>query len=237
MAIENEEWLLAREVLALVESRFEFEGMAENVLLNRLEKGTLEAYETGTFHYAQSKSFLEEEEIERGDGEIIQGFWWALNSAISASSQKDSMSEAQIFWETGDFSFRFQFAKDEYFIGHAHGVVFHRAGIADILGERRTPNVQSIRTPATPIAPSCKMDSQQALPVIGNRGRRPARWWPDFAEELAIYLHEKGLPETQEALISGVQSAMTAAGKDEPSRAQIQPVIRAVFSRLHPAGN
>ena len=38
LANENEEWLFAREVLALVESRFEFEGLAESVLLKRLQK-------------------------------------------------------------------------------------------------------------------------------------------------------------------------------------------------------
>ena len=70
-----------------------------------------------------------------------------------------------------------------------------------------------------------------------STGRPPASWWPAFSEELAIYIHDNGLPATQEALITSIQTTMTLQGKEEPSRSQIQPVIRAIFARERPAGN
>lgn len=74
---------------------------------------------------------------------------------------------------------------------------------------------------------------QAAAPV----GRAPANWWPDFAREVVIEIHENGLPETQSALIAKVQARFSNAGKPEPSRSQIQPVIREIFAAIGPAGN
>ena len=75
-------------------------------------------------------------------------------------------------------------------------------------------------------------------PAAGSetRGRKPANWWPAFAEHLAVFIHDNGMPDSQSALIAGVQAAMVADGKDEPSRSQIQPVIKAVFDRIGQAG-
>lgn len=67
-------------------------------------------------------------------------------------------------------------------------------------------------------------------------GRPAATWWPDFATELAIVIHDEGLPDTQAALISRIQESLTIQGKEEPSRAAIQPVIREIFSRLSQPG-
>ena len=79
--------------------------------------------------------------------------------------------------------------------------------------------------------------SQSATPKLTGPGRPPANWWPDFAEELAVQLHEYGPPEKQAELISAVQEALVARGKAEPSRSQIQPVVRAVLARIGAAGN
>ncbi len=67
------------------------------------------------------------------------------------------------------------------------------------------------------------------------KGRPIANWWPEFAEELAVYVNDHGLPEAQDSLISAVQQAVTAKGKAEPSRSAIQPVIRALYARIGPA--
>ena len=68
-------------------------------------------------------------------------------------------------------------------------------------------------------------------------GRKPAGWWPDFAEELALYIHANGSPpgqgaEGQSAVIDAVFAAMAAAGKQEPARSSVQPVVSAVLRRI-----
>lgn len=73
------------------------------------------------------------------------------------------------------------------------------------------------------------------------RGRSAAKWWPDFAEELAIAIYEEGIPDGsghdgQSELLDKVCTRLTAAGKPEPGRATVQPVINAVLARIRSAG-
>lgn len=238
LANENEEWLFAREVLAMIANRFEYEEQAQSAILKRLECGTLQAWETGAYRFWKDIDWAECTEYTRSNVCIPTDFWKYFQSASDSWQSKPNKSEAAAIWETGDFSFRYDLKEWGAYQGYAHGVVFHRSGIADIIGERRTPNFQTGAKPNIPMQEAGHLTQQSVEALSPNsRGRPPAKWWPDFAEELAVFIHDNGPPETQEALISGIQSAMTAAGKDEPSRAQIQPVIRAVFSRLRPAGN
>lgn len=80
-----------------------------------------------------------------------------------------------------------------------------------------------------------------AVPKPTRAGRPPATWWPAFAEELAVYIHENGLPEGEGAegqgeVIEAVLQRLSDLGV-EPSRSAIQPVIREVLKRLRPARN
>ncbi|MEZ5709068.1 MAG: hypothetical protein R3E02_06765 [Blastomonas sp.] len=73
-------------------------------------------------------------------------------------------------------------------------------------------------------------------------GRPAANWWPDFAEELAVYIHEEGIPEGQQhegqsALIDAIFARMAEQGKAEPGRGTVQPVVNAVLRRIRSAGN
>lgn len=73
-------------------------------------------------------------------------------------------------------------------------------------------------------------------------GRPPANWWPDFTEELAVFIFEEGLPpgrdsEGQSYVIDAVFKRLAAAGKEEPSRSSVQGVTNAVLRRLRPANN
>jgi len=77
---------------------------------------------------------------------------------------------------------------------------------------------------------------------IRSGGRRAAKWWPDFAEELAVYLHDFGLPDGhghdgQSEVVKAVFDRLAAAGKPEPGRSAVQPVINAVLERIRSAGN
>lgn len=78
--------------------------------------------------------------------------------------------------------------------------------------------------------------------VTKTRGRPPANWWPYFAEELAVYVHENGIPtgkgtEGQSELIDAIFRRMAESGKVEPTRSTVQLVINAVLKRLRSAGN
>lgn len=81
-----------------------------------------------------------------------------------------------------------------------------------------------------------------AQPPTGNSGRRRADWWPDFAEELAVYMHEMGVPEGygqqgQSAMIDEIFRRLNTRGKNEPGRTSVQPVVHAVLARLRQGGN
>jgi hypothetical protein len=77
--------------------------------------------------------------------------------------------------------------------------------------------------------------------VKPGRGRPAANWWPAFAEELALTIHEEGIPEGaghvgQSELLDRVCTRLSLSGKPEPSRTTVQPVINAVLKRLRSAG-
>lgn len=77
--------------------------------------------------------------------------------------------------------------------------------------------------------------------VKPGRGRPAANWWPAFAEELALTIHEEGIPEGaghvgQSELLDRVCTRLSVSGKPEPSRTTVQPVINAVLKRLRSAG-
>jgi|GEM_PF-1398735 len=76
--------------------------------------------------------------------------------------------------------------------------------------------------------------------IKAPRGRKPAQWWPDFAEELAVYIHETGIPagegaEGQSAVIAEVFDRLAKRGCTEPNRTSVQPVVRNLLKRLRSA--
>ncbi len=84
----------------------------------------------------------------------------------------------------------------------------------------------------------------QAAQSTGQRGggRPAANWWPDFTEELAVYIHENGIPDGQghdgqSSLIDAVSARLVERGKTEPGRGTVQPVVNAVLRRIRLAGN
>lgn len=149
-------------------------------------------------------------------------FWWHF--------QKCSMP---VFDPIAN-DFRFEYTDNEYSMrtGYAYDVYFDPKGLPSIAipswidGAKQPPTVRQ----------NAEVDIRQS-----NKGRRPANWWPDFAEELAIYIHEEGLPEGigtdgQSIVIDAVFRRLAVRGKPEPSRSTVQPVINAVLRRLRSAG-
>lgn len=122
----------------------------------------------------------------------------------------------------GDFSF--EYTDDDYSRreGSAFNVLFDPSGLPPAAVPWQGASAESNPHRST-IASATPQKS---------KGRPPASWWPGFAEELVVYVHNHGLPSTQEALIAGVFEALAQQGKDEPSRTQVQPVVRQLFDRL-----
>lgn len=198
---------------------------AFETLLARLKDGKLEAWstkcsidstiDTGPRTPGQIISTWDFYSHDGSAAKVPVEFWMHFHYAGEGARIFDAIA--------GDF--RFEYSDAEYSMrdGVAYGVYFDQRGLPPA-------SVPNWLGPAESAMRSAEHPGY--LVTQEQRGRRPANWWPDFAEELAVYIHEFGLPDTQDAMISAVQLAMTTRGKIEPSRAAIQPVIRALFMRI-----
>ncbi|MEA1072186.1 hypothetical protein [Sphingomonas sp. LY160] len=67
------------------------------------------------------------------------------------------------------------------------------------------------------------------------RGRPSAGWWPAFAEELAVYVHDLGPPDSggQAQMMRDIFDRLARRGISEPGRSSVQPVIARVLRRLN----
>lgn len=198
MALETEEWLFVREAVGLIYSRFEHDGEAETALLRRLTVGTLMAWETGAARYWQEKDWADQRDIELGDGPIPKEFWEHFFQARDAWRISGSRAESEEAWETGDFSFTLPIADVCTYKGYAHGVIIHRSGIADILGEKRQPGRRGIDgKPVIPVPDAAEV-GPPLLPAASRRGRLPTYDWTGALAHVAALAHgSDGLfPET-----------------------------------------
>lgn len=74
----------------------------------------------------------------------------------------------------------------------------------------------------------------------GGRGKSDT--WPDWIAELALYIHEEGIPagsglNGQDQLIDAIESRLIERGASTLGRTTVQPVVRAVLQRLRSAQN
>lgn len=197
---------------------------AIETVLVRLVSGSLKAWSMNCFIDSTRDTGLilgtENKIIATGDfhysempAEIPVEFWWHFQNAGKGSRKFDLVSGDVLFdYLDSDYSNRH---------GSACGVYFDPRGLPVV-------------APFTYVTSNAPLDAP--TPMSTSKGRKPANWWPDFAEELAIDLHDNGWPETQDALINRVFSSMAEQGKPEPSRTTVQPVIRALYARRAKAG-
>jgi hypothetical protein len=160
-------------------------------------------------------------------GPIPAEFWIHFDRAGIAGAAFDAVA----------CDFRYDYTDDSYCwrCGAAYGVAFDRGGLPPAA-------VPSNYWSLPPQQENMPYDVDAVDGKPSRKGRKPANWWPDFAEELAFHIHEKGFPEGrgsegQGELIDAIFEAMAGQGKSEPSRSQVQPVINAVLRRLRAAGN
>lgn len=206
---------------------------AHETILARLLDGQLVAWATGCKIDCNNPSpgapgeiisdydFYSRQEI----GEVPLSFWCHYFNAGKAARTADLVAS----------DFRFSYVDEDFSSrsGGAYGVAFDRRGL---------PHLNWFAPVIADEAKRLEASASQVEPPIGGPGRKPANWWPAFAAELAIYVHDEGVPdgsdtEGQGTIIDAVLSRLAERGAREPSRASIQPVVNDVLRRLRAARN
>lgn len=207
---------------------------ALDMLVSRLKSGHAKAWSTNSaIDSTLDTGELSPNEIvsawdyhqHRGfPAEVPQEFW-----AHFANAGRDHRSFDTV---SGDFHFNYTDGGYSCRDGSAFDVWLDPRGLPSVA----VPSWQSSTDAVADDAPA------KAPPASNGRGRPAAGWWPDFAAELAIYVHEEGVPEGNDTegqgmIIDAVLSRLAERGAREPSRASIQPVVNDVLRRLRAARN
>lgn len=194
---------------------------ANDTLLRRLEAGQLPARAARASLSWDDGTSIEHAEVPPSDADgkvgLPANFWGYYKAAPAGRREGD--------WLSGDFSFVFRDnVSNEPFIPTGRGFVIDLE-----LDASHLPQIAS--------------KGEKAQPAGTRAGGRPAAsWWPDFAEELAVYIHDTGSPdgeghEGQSTVIDAVFARMAEQGKPEPGRGTVQPVVNAVLRRIRSAEN
>jgi len=196
---------------------------ASDTLLRRLKAGQLPSRAAS---YYEEWDWPFDEEVQPppspdADGMIPvpQAFWASLAASTPVNREAD--------WLAGDFEFKVIAASGRTGWGQ------NGEGVA--LGLEIDINY-------FPLWDGDKDIQTTQSPSQRSGGRPAANWWPDFAEELAVYIHENGIPaghghEGQTVLMDAVFARMAEQGKPEPGRGTVQAVVNAVLRRVRSAGN
>jgi len=206
------DWITAHEALDLVRRRNRDGGGAISIA-TRAHAGLIQT-RARLFLREVAGPYGRKEEVSAEDEELPKAFWWANGHGALDSN-----------WDSGDFSTWI----DKKYHWQAFGVEFGRQGIEAMLAPL-VPDLAIIASALT------------VPPKAMSGGRRPANWWPDFAEELAVYIHDEGLPpgndaDGQNGVIDAVFKRMNERGKQEGGRTTVQPVVAAVLRRARSAEN
>lgn len=228
MTVDPKEWIPLAEALATIQN-LDPDWDAKAIIADALCAGQMGSRSLG----GSARTFRPAKETLGPAGEIMPAVWQ------SVFSQVNSWNRSELNWRAGSCklndNFFGQLSFIQIFLRDLEAVI-GRTAIADASNRLRAERNNG--SAAQPIGPAETVrEPKTTLPKVAGSGRPPAHWWPDFAEELAFQIHQYGLPERQAELIAAVQEALVVRGKTEPSRSQIQPVVRAVFARIAAAGN
>lgn len=200
---------------------------AQNLLIRRLASGELRAtaryFSLKVAYYVGHNSLTNAEDIPlEQDGSIPLRFW----SHLLEIRMRPSGSSNWIDWVPGDFQFSWSDGLAECDAA-AHGV------------QIRKDDLDALQLPDFDLSGS--VSGQPIAPQVAKGGRPNATWWPDFAQELAIYLYENGLPDGegrdgQSTVFDAIDSALEVRGI-KIGRSTAMPVIGNVIERLRSSKN
>jgi hypothetical protein len=201
---------------------------ASATLLRRLQSGQLPSRAAALNEEWDNAFDMEPDAPPSRDADrmiaVPGSFWTAFASSKSVHREQD--------WLAGDFEFKVIAADGRSGWGH-NG---RGAAIGLEVDASHLPQF------SWPLSHNDK-DTRAVQSSAQRSGGRPAaNWWPDFAEELAVYIHENGIPDGQghdgqSTLIDAVFARMVEHGKPEPGRGTVQAVVNAVLRRIRSAGN
>lgn len=205
----------------------EIRGRATDYLIRRLASGMIRArarfYEFDIDYFMGPHEISNRESIPLEANGTIPIRFWLL--ALDCRRHKSGSSDWHEL-DVGDMYFKWHDGASEG-EGAAHGVQV----LVDDLATMDLPSLES----------SLLKDAQVSLQTGDKKkGRGPAHWWPDFAEELALYIHENGIPDGSER--EGQTKICTAIGDIlevrgiSISASTVKPVIGNVLKRLRSSG-
>lgn len=199
---------------------------ASEALLRRLQSGQLPSRAASLTEEWDNSFDMEPVPPPHRDADgmirVSKSFWVSFNASHLVRREWD--------WLAGDFEFKFD--------GNRKGWGHNGSGAA--LGLEVDAN--QLPHFSWQLPGDGKETVSDSSPTQRGGGRPAANWWPDFAEELTVYIHENGIPEGQghdgqSALIDAVFARMVEQGKPEPGRGTVQAVVNAVLRRIRSAGN
>lgn len=202
-------------------------------LLDRLKGGYLDAWSTTS----DINSSIDTGTIS--EGEIVSTWDFHHHSGFPEKLPVEFWAH---FFNADDDSRSFDPITGDFRFGYLDFEYSSRTGIAfDVWFDPR--GLPSCSVPTWPTANQLDKNTSvdPLLASRGGKGRPPANWWPAFAEELAVYINDYGFPagvgqEGQSKIIDDLFARLSQRGIAEPGRTSVQPVVRAVLSRIRPAG-
>lgn len=112
---------------------------------------------------------------------------------------------------------------------------------ADRMGSSiRLAGLEFSREDLMEVAPPASEPIPRSIKKPG--GRKPAKWWSDFAVELAVYFRHRDVSqgagtEGLERMIDDILATMGPEDDTIPARTSVQEAVRKVLERLRAAGN
>lgn len=199
---------------------------ASEALFRRLQSGQLPSRAASLTEEWDNSFDVEPEPPPSRDADgmipVPRSFWGRFAASLPVHKEWD--------WLAGDFEFKLDGNRSGW-DQNGSGVVIGLEVDANHLPQFSWPQ------------PDNDKELQVAQSTGQRSGGRPAaNWWPDFAEELAVYIHEKGIPEGQghdgqSTLMDAIFARMAEQGKPEPGRGTVQATVNAVLRRIRSAGN
>jgi len=198
---------------------------AEETVLARLASGQVPT-RASFVEYTSTEEFL----VTKTDEAVPETFWRSWVAARPIEREAD--------WIVGDFRYDHGADWSDFPCwGKAFGVAFEVSALPWMDACQVAPEDLSRIVELESALDEMTTSQTSALPSRSGKGRPAANWWPAFAEELAVYLHDSGPPqgtgtEGQSEMLAVIFRRMNERGHGEPSRSTVQPVINAVLQRV-----